>query len=46
MAFKLGMTVELYMANTLMLVLITLTLLQGHSGSAEGKKSALNYLDM
>ena len=36
MAFKLGMTVDLCMAyNMLMLVLMTLTLMQGHSGSAE-----------
>ena len=33
--FKLGMTVDLYMAYMLMLVSMTLTLIQGHSGSAE-----------
>ena len=35
MAFKYGTTVDLCMAYMLMLILITLTLMQGHSGSAE-----------
>ena len=37
MTFKPGMTVDLWMAYILMLVLMTLTLMQGHSGSAEEK---------
>ena len=38
MAFKLGMTVDLYMAYYIyMLVSMTVTLMQGHSGSAEAK---------
>ena len=35
MAFKLGMKVDLCMGYILMIVLMTLTLIQGHSGSAE-----------
>ena len=38
MAFNHGMMVDLYTAYMLMLVSMTLTLMQGHSGSAEGKK--------
>ena len=34
MAHKRGMTIDLYMAYMLMLLLMTLTLMQGHSGSA------------
>ena len=45
MAFKLDMTVDLFMAYVLMLILMTLTLMQSHSESAKGKKSAFNYLD-
>ena len=45
MAFKLGMTADLCTAYMLMLVSMTLTLMQGHSGLAEGGKSALIYLD-
>ena len=41
MAFTLGMTVDVYMTNMLMLV----SMMQGHSGSAKAKQSALNYLD-
>ena len=37
MAFKLGMTVDLYMAYMLMLISMNLTLMQGHSGSAKAK---------
>ena len=37
MAFKLGMTVDLCMAYVLILVLMTLTLMQGHSGLAKAK---------
>ena len=35
--FKLGMTVDLWMPYLLMLVSMTLTLMQGHSGSAKAK---------
>ena len=35
--FKLGITVDLWMPYMLMLVSMTLTLLQGHSGSAKAK---------
>ena len=35
MAFQLGMTVDFCMADTLTLVSVTLTLIQGHSGSIE-----------
>ena len=42
--FNLGMTVNLYMAYMLMLVSMTLTLMQGHSGSAKANKSALHSL--
>ena len=45
MAFQLGMTVDLCMAYLLVLILMTLTLVQGHSGSANANKSALNYLE-
>ena len=44
MAFKLGMKVDLCMGYILMVISITLTLMQGHSGSAEGK-ICLNYLN-
>ena len=37
MAFKLSMTVDLYMAYMFMLVSVTLTLMPGHSESAEAK---------
>ena len=37
MAFKLGMKVDLCMGYILMVMSMTLTLIQGHSGSAEGK---------
>ena len=37
MAFTLDMTVDLCMAYMLMLVSTTLTLMQGHSGSANAK---------
>ena len=33
-----------WMLHMLMLVSITLTMMQGHSGSAKAKKSALNAL--
>ena len=39
------MTVDVCMAYMLMLVSMTLTLMQGHSGLADEKKSVLNYLD-
>ena len=49
MVLKFGMKVEFVHAiayNVLMLVSITLTLLQGHSGSVEGGgESVLNHLD-
>ena len=35
MAFKLGMAVDLGMAYMLMLILMTLTFMQGHSGSTK-----------
>ena len=41
MVFKLGMTVELCMAYTLILVSMTMTLMQGHSGSAEAKQTSV-----
>ena len=41
MAFTRGMTVDLGMAYMLMLVSMTLILMQGHSGSAKAKQSAL-----
>ena len=37
MAFKLGMKVDLCMGYILMVVSMTLTLMQGHSGLSEGK---------
>ena len=37
MALKHGMTVDLYKAYILMLVSMTLTLIQGHGGSAYNK---------
>ena len=46
MAFTLGMTVHLCMTYMIMLVPIALSFMQGHSGSAQEKKSALNYLDI
>ena len=39
------MTVDLRMPYMLMLILMTLTLLQGYSASAKADKSALNYFD-
>ena len=45
MAFKLGMTVDLCMAYMPMPVSMALTLMQGLSGLASAKQSALNYLD-
>ena len=38
---------ELKLGTTFMLMLVsmTLTLMQGHSGFAEGKNAVLNYLD-
>ena len=44
-AFKRSMTEELSMAHMLMYILMTLTLVQGHSGSAKAAESALNHLD-
>ena len=44
MAFKLGVAVDLRMAYVLMLVSTPLIVMQGHSGSTNAKKSALNYL--
>ena len=41
MALKLGMTVDLYMAY--MLMLISMTLMQDHSGSAKAKKRWIIY---
>ena len=35
--FKLGMTIDLWMAYMLMAALMTLTLMQGHSGSGKAK---------
>ena len=35
MAFKLGMKIDLCMGYILMIVSMTLTLMEGHSGSAE-----------
>ena len=37
MAFKLGLAIDLCMAYMFMLMLMTLTSMQGHSGSAEAK---------
>ena len=45
MAFTLGMTVHLCMAQMLMLVLMTLTLMQGDYWVSKGKNSVFNYLD-
>ena len=47
MAFTLGMAVDLCIAYNFMLMResMTVTLMQGHSGSAEETTSALNYLD-
>ena len=42
MAFKLGMTVDLGMAYMLMLVLMTLTLMQGHSGSVKANNNKIS----
>ena len=43
MAFKLGMTVDLYAWH--MFIAMTLTLMQGHSGSTQENNSALNDLE-
>ena len=55
MSFKLDMAVDLYVAYVFMLIWITLTLMQGHTGLAEfeggggggggGGGSPLNYFD-
>ena len=37
--FKLDMTVDLWMPYMLMLILMNLTLMQGHNGSAKAKKN-------
>ena len=39
------MKVDQCMGYMFMIILMTLTLMQGHSGSAEDNNSALNYLD-
>ena len=44
-AFRLGMPVYLCMVYMLTLVSITLTLMQGHSGSTDPHKKAQNDLD-
>ena len=47
MAFKLGMTIDVCMTAymSLMLIAMTLTLKQGHSGLAEEKTTTSNDLD-
>ena len=42
--FKFGMTVDLWIPDMIMLILMTLTLMQGHRGSSKAKKSALRAL--
>ena len=43
-AFNLGMTVDLWMPYMLRLVLMTLTLMQGHSWSAKAKNQCCMHL--
>ena len=42
--FKLGMLLDVWMPFSPILVSMTLTLMQGHSGSVKAKKSALHAL--